>query len=279
MIKTSEKTSNLFSDPRLNALSPFQETLYWRLRSFLACSGAEETSAEPSTVKSSLYPLKRDLRESQVQSALTALTLAGMIAVYPDDTGHPYLRLISAGSPTSHGGDIGGDDHHRHHRRLMTTVSQPFNPNGESTENVPGNLLPSNRTDEAAEKGYAELLGVTDRDVAETMERRNTIEFEARQSGLPINARSMQLAESWAMEYTIDWLVKAIQQAAMTAPNWKYVHGILRGWKERGSCEDLPPDQRKQRKAEPAKPSLRRSNKTDAELDAELKKWGVNLSG
>lgn len=277
MIKTSEKTSDLFSDPRLNALSPFQETLYWRLRSFLACSGAEETSAEPSSVKSSLYPLKRDLRESQVQSALTALTLAGMIAVYPDDTGHPYLRLIGAGSPTSHGGDIGGDGHH--HRRLMTTVSQPFNPNGESTENVPSNLLPSNRTDEAAEKGYAELLGVTDRDVAETMERRNTIEFEARQSGLPINARSMQLAESWAMEYTLDWLVKAIQQAAMTAPNWRYVQGILRDWKQRGSCEDLPPDQRKQRKAEPAKPSLRRSNKTDAELDEELKKWGVNLSG
>lgn len=277
MIKTSEKTSDLFSDPRLNALSPFQETLYWRLRSFLACSGAEETSAEPSSVKSSLYPLKRDLRESQVQSALTALTLAGMIAVYPDDTGHPYLRLISAGSPTSHGGDIGGDGHH--HRRLMTIVSQPFNPNGESTENVPGNLLPSNRTNEAAEKGYAELLGVTDRDVAETMERRNTIEFEARQSGLPINARSMQLAESWAMEYTLDWLVKAIQQAAMTAPNWRYVHGILRDWKQRGSCEDLPPDQRKQRKAEPAKPFLRRSNKTDAELDEELKKWGVNLGG
>ena len=277
MIKTSEKTRNLLSDPRLNALSPFQETLYWRLRSFLACSGAEETSAEPSSVKSSLYPLKRDLRESQVQSALTALTLAGMIAVYPDDTGHPYLRLIGAGSPTSHGGDIGGDGHH--HRRLMTTVSQPFNPNGESTENVPSNLLPSNRTDEAAEKGYAELLGVTDRDVAETMERRNTIEFEARQSGLPINARSMQLAESWAMEYTLDWLVKAIQQAAMTAPNWRYVQGILRDWKQRGSCEDLPPDQRKQRKAEPAKPSLRRSNKTDAELDEELKKWGVNLGG
>lgn len=277
MIKTSEKTRNLLSDPRLNALSPFQETLYWRLRSFLACSGAEETSAEPSSVKSSLYPLKRDLRESQVQSALTALALAGMIAVYPDDTGHPYLRLIGAGSPTSHGGDIGGDGHH--HRRLMTTVSQPFNPNGESTENVPSNLLPSNRTNEAAEKGYAELLGVTDRDVAETMERRNTIEFEARQSGLPINARSMQLAESWAMEYTLDWLVKAIQQAAMTAPNWRYVHGILRDWKQRGSCEDLPPDQRKQRKAEPAKPSLRRSNKTDAELDEELKKWGVNLGG
>ena len=277
MIKTSEKTSDLFSDQRLNALSPFQETLYWRLRSFLACSGAEETSAEPSSVKSSLYPLKRDLRESQVQSALTALTLAGMIAVYPDDTGHPYLRLIGAGSPTSHGGDIGGDGHH--HRRLMTTVSQPFNPNGESTENVPSNLLPSSRTDEAAEKGYAELLGVTDRDVAETMERRNTIEFEARQSGLPINARSMQLAESWAMEYTLDWLVKAIQQAAMTPPNWRYVQGILRDWKQRGSCEDLPPDQRKQRKAEPAKPSLRRSNKTDAELDAELKKWGVNLGG
>lgn len=127
--------------------------------------------------------------------------------------------------------------------------------------------------------GNAELLGVSDKDVSETIERRNAIEFEARQSGLPINARSMQLAENWAMEYTIDWLVKAIQQAAMTAPNWRYVHGILRDWKQRGSCEDLPPERRKNRKAETAKPSLRRSNKTDAELDAELKKWGVHTDG
>lgn len=272
----TKTTDTILLNPSFNALTPFQENLYWRLRLLSQrYPSIKETSAEPSDLKSTLYPLKRDLRESQVQSALTALTLAGMIAVYPDDTGHPYLRLISADSLTSHGGDIGGDDH----RHPMMTVSQPSNPNGEITENVPNSLLPSNEYQGDAEKGNAEILGVTERDVTETMERRNTIEYEARQSGLPINPRAMQMAENWAAEYSVEWLVKAIQQAALTAPNWKYVHGILRGWKERGSCEDIPPEQRRQRKTDSAKPSLRRSKKTDAELDEELKKWGVNLGG
>jgi len=269
------KTIDL-ANPKLNALTPFQENLYWRIANlFQRCPGVQEASAEPSDLKQTLYPLKRDLRESQVQSALTALTLAGMIAVYPDDAGHPYLRLISADSTTSHGGDIGGDDH-RHHP--MMTVSQPSKENGEITENVPNTLLPSSEYEGDTKGGNAELLGVTDKDVTETMERRSLIEFEARESGLPINSRAMQMAEDWAAEYSLDWLVKAIQQAALAASNWNYVLGILRGWKERGSCDDLPPQQRKQRKPDAAKTSMRRSKKTDAELDAELKKWGVNLN-
>lgn len=271
------KTMIDLANPALDTLTPFQECLYWRIVHLFRCDPTvQEASAEPADLKQTLYPLKRDLRENQVQSALAALTLAGMIAVYPDDAGHPYLRLISAASPTSHGGDIGGDDH-RHHP--MMTVTPPFNPNGEITESVPNSVLPPKGYAGSTVKGKAEILGLTDQDVAETLERRNQIEFEARQSGLPINARAMQMAEAWSQEYSLDWLLKAIGQAAMTAPNWKYVHGILRGWKERGSCDDLPLAQRKQRKAEPAKPSLRRSKKTDAELDAELKKWGVNTDG
>lgn len=271
MTKTIEITN-----PDFNTLTPFQENLYWRIRDlFRRYSAYKELSAEPSDIKATLYPLKRDLRESQVQSALTALTLAGMIAVYPDDAGHPFLRLLSADSLTSHGGDIGGDDH----RHPMMTVSQPSNPNGEITENVPNALLPSCEYEGDTKKGNAEVLGITESDVAETMERRNTIEYEARQSGLPVNPRAMQMAENWAAEYSVEWLIRAIRQAALTAPNWQYVQGILRGWKERGSCEDLPPEQRRQRKADHAKSSLRRSKKTDAELDEELKKWGVNLGG
>lgn len=266
----------VIENPAFNTLTAFQENLYWRICDlFHRYPSAKETSAEPSDLKATLYPLKRDLREAQLQSALNALTLAGMIAVYPDDAGHPYLRLFTAASPTSHGGDIGGDDH----RHLMMTVSKPSKTNGEVTKNVPNSVLSTSEYEDDTVKGNAELLGVTERDIAETMERRNTIEHEARQSGLPINPRAMQMAENWAAEYTLDWLVKAIQQAALTAPNWNYVLGILRGWRERGSCEDVPPEQRKQRKADSAKSSLRRSKKTDAELDEELKKWGVYLSG
>lgn len=278
MIKTSEKTSNIFCDPRLNALSPFQETLYWRLRGFLACSGAEETSAEPSSVKSSLYPLKRDLRESQVQSALTALTLAGMIAVYPDDTGHPYLRLIGAGSSTSHGGDIGGDEQ----QQRLLFASQPSNTNGEITENVPNSVFSTDEYEGTTEKGDAEILGVTERDVTEEMERRNTIEHEAMLSGLPLNPRAMMVAERLAAEYSFDWLIVAIQRSFdAKRPSWNYVETTLMRARERGTIEDLPREKRggEHGRTDNARSSLRRSNKTDAELDEELKKWGVHTDG
>lgn len=282
------------ANPSLNALTPFQESMYWRIRNlFQRSPSVKETSAEPSDLKQTLYPLKRDLRESQVQSALTALILAGMIAVYPDDTGHPYLRLLSADSPTSQaavggtpqtamvhplksvGGIIGGDDH-RHHPLMI--VSPPSKENGETAEGVPNTVPSPNGHPQAAEKGYAEMLGITDQDVAETMERRNAIEHEARECGLPLNARAMQMAEAWADEYSLDWLLKAIQQSALSAANWHYVLGTLRKWRERGSCDDLPPGQRRQQPADKSAAARRKSPKTDAELDAELKKWGVNLN-
>lgn len=266
------------NSPALNSLTPFQEAMYWRIvNHFQRYPGAKETSAEPSDLKATLYPLKRDLRESQVQSALTALTLAGMIAVYPDDAGHPYLRLLSADSLTSQdavGGIIGGDDH-RHHPSMI--VSQPSKENGETTESVPNTFPSPNGYPQAAEKGYAEMLGITDVDVAKSMEQRNAIEYEARQSGLPLNARAMQMAETWADEYSLDWLLKAIQQSALSAANWHYVLGTLRKWRERGSCDDLPPGRRRQQPADKSAAARRKSPKSDAELDAELKKWGVSL--
>lgn len=274
MIKTSEKTIDLFSDPRLNALSPFQETLYWRLRSFLACSGAEETSAEPSSVKSSLYPLKRDLRESQVQSALTALTLAGMIAVYPDDTGHPYLRLIGAGSPTSHGGDYRGGGG-RGGGCSYETVSSSSESNGEDGETIV-NPTNANSNWDTNKQGDAAYLGLTSEDVQASMERYQKVEEAANHYGLNASHGCVQDALELADAYSIDWLLKAMKLARDAKWKWKFVESQLARWKEEGGPDstEKAQDTSAQRSG---RSSLRRSKKTDAELDEELKKWGVNL--
>lgn len=273
----------VIENPAFNTLTAFQENLYWRICDlFHRYPSAKETSAEPSDLKTTLYPLKRDLREAQLQSALNALTLAGMIAVYPDDAGHPYLRLFTAASPTSHGGDIGGDEQQQQQRLLF--VSQPSGINGETKENVPNSVLSTSEYEDDTVKGNAELLGVTERDVAETMERRNTIEHEARMSGLPVNPRAMLVAERLAAEYSLDWLITVIRRSYdASRPSWSYVEASLANAKERGTIDDLPREKRAASQGRAnngnAHSSLRRSKKTDAELDEELKKWGVNLSG
>ena len=126
------------------------------------------------------------------------------------------------------------------------------------------------------------MLGVTERDVTEAMERRNTIEHEAMLSGLPLNPRAMMIAERLAAEYSFDWLIVAIQRSFdAKRPSWNYVETTLMRARERGTIEDLPREKRGREQGGTAKAyaSLRRSNKTDAELDEELKKWGVNLGG
>lgn len=285
MIKTSEKTSDLFSDPRLNALSPFQETLYWRLRSFLACSGAEEASAEPSSVKSSLYPLKRDLRESQVQSALTALTLAGMIAVYPDDTGHPYLRLIGAGSlneasdPEEGEGDYrgcssgggGGSDslesYNNHHSNekdgdTITTATNNYNEQGDDT------------------MGTAYKLGYKDQDAEKYFAVYDKIQDACVAYGLNDAPGCIADAMDLADKYSMDWLLKAMKLSRDAQMKWRFVESVLARWEAEGGPEAYEKKrQSEQNTRSSAKTTRKVSSKTDAELDEELKKWGVNLGG
>lgn len=272
----TKTTDTILLNPSFNALTPFQENLYWRLLLLPQIyPGAKEVSAEPADLKSTLYPLKRDLRESQVQSALTALTLAGMIAVYPDDTGHPYLRLISADSLTSHGGDYRGGGGRG--GCSCETVSSSSESNGEDGETIvnPTNANPSWDTNKQGDAAY---LGLTSEDVQASMERYQKVEEAANHYGLNASHGCVQDALELADAYSMDWLLKAMKLARDAKWKWKFVESQLARWKEEGGPDSTEKAQETSAQRS-RRSSLRRSKKTDAELDEELKKWGVNLDG
>lgn len=286
--QTITKIDPVLRNPAFNALTPFQENLYWRI---CAVSPDRPMDASPSALRRLLYPLKRDLRESQVQSALTALTLAGCVAVTPDDIdGHPVLQRISAASLTPDestercGGTIGGTKQRQQQQYGSLSFRSPSNEeNGATGENVPNSVLTPNEYQGDTTSGNAERLGITDGDITEMLERRNTIEFEARRSGLKTNERALMHAEQLAAAYSLEWLITAIQRA-YDCPEWRYVDKILANAKERGTIADLSQEDRRAlegikgyARSKGSKPV--RTKKTTAELDEELKKWGVNLDG
>ena len=268
-------TETLFNDPRLASLTPWQENLFWRIfHLFLRNPDTSELSAEHSDLKRTLYPLKPDLRESQVQSALTALTLAGMIAVYPDDNGHPYLRLISADSLTVNGGDYRGGGGGG---RSCESVSPSSESNGEDGETIvnPTNANPSWDTNKQGDAAY---LGLTSEDVQSSMDRYQKIEDAANHYGLNASYGCIQDALGLADTYTLEWLLKAMKMARDAKWKWKFVESQLARWKENGAT-DSPESPHESNGRRGDRSSVRRSKKTDAELDEELKKWGVNLGG
>lgn len=269
-------TETLFNDPRLASLAPWQENMFWRISHlFLRNPDTSELSAEPSDLKRTLYPLKPDLRESQVQSALTALTLAGMIAVYPDDNGHPYLRLISADSLTINGGDYRGGGGGGGGGRSCESVS-PSSKRNEGHEETITN--PTNDTPSlvAHDHGNAVYLGLTSADVESTMNRYQKIEDAANHYGLNASYGCIQDALGLADTYTLEWLLKAMKMARDAKWKWKFVESQLARWKENGAT-DSPESPHESNGRRGDRSSIRRSKKTDAELDAELKKWGVSL--
>lgn len=269
------KTMIDLANPALDTLTPFQECLYWRIvNHFQRYPGAKETSAEPVDLKQTLYPLKCDLRENQVQSALAALTLAGMIAVYPDDAGHPYLRLISAASPTSHGGDYRGGGGGGCSSNSVFSSSESNGEDGETITN-PTNANPCWDTNN---HGNAAYLGLTSENIQASADRYQKVEEAANHYGLNASHGCVQDALELADAYSMDWLLKAMKLARDAKWKWKFVESQLARWKEDGGPDT---SERPKETSEPRSPrsSLRRSKKTDAELDAELKKWGVNLDG
>lgn len=109
---------------------------------------------------------------------------------------------------------------------------------------------------------------LSDSEVQESLERDRQIEDAARAWGLPCNEGNMIKARDWALEYSLDWLLRAIETAGNgKEQTWRYVGGILKSWKENGG----PDAQRKQR-ARPSKvvsaQQYQQRQYTESELDS-----------
>ena len=90
---------------------------------------------------------------------------------------------------------------------------------------------------------------ITDSEIQESLERDRKIEDMARRWGLPYSEGHMLKARDLAKEYTLEWLLMAIERSGSgTSQTWGYVEGILRNWKQNGG-----PDAPRKQQQKPAK--------------------------
>lgn len=252
------KQTDIFAKHSFEKLTPWQQNLYFRIvLYFLDNPNDAALSAEPSSLRCALYPLRNDVRDTQLQSALSALELADLIVLTSEDDGHQYLHVTSAYR-------LGGDYRGGRNNDNRVTEQQPLSlssrtPSPHGKKEVPGN---------------AELLGLTDSDITEMLERRELLEREAKASGLPVNERTMLHFENLLSQYPEEWVMEAIKRCALTCPNWRYVDGILRKAHERGTIDDIPVEDRAEPR-QPSKSSMKRRKMTKDQEDEELRKWGV----
>ena len=84
IIKESITTSE-----NIDRLTPFQETVFYRL--IVVCDDYGRMDARPKLLASRLFPL-RDIRPTQIEDALRALTSAELVYLYEVD-GKPFLQM------------------------------------------------------------------------------------------------------------------------------------------------------------------------------------------
>lgn len=90
---------------------------------------------------------------------------------------------------------------------------------------------------------------ISEDEISEALERDRKIEDASRAWGLPCNEGNMIKARDMAREYSLDWLLRAIETAGNgKEQTWRYVAGILKSWKENGG-----PDAPKKQRASPGK--------------------------
>ena len=87
--------------------------------------------------------------------------------------------------------------------------------------------------DSAGARG--DCLALSDAEIAEALRQDEQIEAAARAWGLPCHEGQMILARNLARQYTLPWLLSAIETAGGgKAQTWDYVQGILRRYAQDG---------------------------------------------
>lgn len=84
---------------------------------------------------------------------------------------------------------------------------------------------------------------LTEQEITESLNRDRAIEDACRDYGLPCEAGHMIHARDLADQYTLDWLLKAIEIGGSNkqTASWRYVEGVLRKAKERGGIDKPAP--------------------------------------
>ena len=262
-----QMTTEAFKDKRLNDLNSWQETFFHRI--LIACDDDGRLNADPSFIKTALFPLKTDLRVSQVANALTTLNSVGLITLEKDNQGHPTSLTVSRDLTTrTHesasliGGGRGCGDGGGY---LINYINPKGNDGYETRKDKLGDK-PSWENEDT------DNLVVTQEEADSYRKAFEAVEESARNSGLLCSQNALDYAMDLVREYGLDSVVKAINQSFDT-PKWKYVAGILRIARERGEAVDAPKKTEK-------KASKWYSSETAAEAEKRAaEKWGESFSG
>lgn len=76
----------------INALSLFDEVVFYRL--IVNCDDYGRFDGRAPIIKSRLFPLKSDLSEREIESAVERLSKAGLLILYKSG-GKPYIQLVT----------------------------------------------------------------------------------------------------------------------------------------------------------------------------------------
>lgn len=82
---------SICTSDEIDSLTTFQETVFYRL--IVNCDDFGRMDARPKILASKLFPLK-DIRISQIEDALKALSKSGLVVIYHVD-GKPYLQMMT----------------------------------------------------------------------------------------------------------------------------------------------------------------------------------------
>lgn len=136
----------------------------------------------------------------------------------------------------------------------LSTVNERERPSTNDDEcaqniNIKENIKEKEIDNNNHSSARANPFTVSEDEISEALERDRKIEDASRAWGLPCNEGNMIKARDMAREYSLDWLLRAIETAGNgKEQTWRYVAGILKSWKENGG-----PDAPKKQRASPGK--------------------------
>lgn len=250
---------SICTSDNLDQLNSFQENVFYRL--IVNCDDYGRIDARTKILAAKLYPLK-DIRAEQIRDALQALSSAGLVILYEVD-GKPFAQMKTW----------------ERHQQVRAKRSKYPGPESEKTQSdskcnqmqSSDNKCPRNpiQSNPVVVDARARDDGGDDADALLVISETMNAAFEAAEGIGLKGGKSVQQANRLAADYSANWLLEAINRAALApkdAWSWRYIEGILRSWKKNGGMDS--PD--KTDKAEKPKTRMVTENIV---VDGKIQKW------
>ena len=135
-MRQTQLDRTLYRDERIDQLNSWQETLYHRILVYVG--DGDEMPADPKFIRDTLFPLKRTLRATQVDSALKALHSANLIGLgSKGPNSGTYLWIVRPEKPYSPSEvpEEGGEPFRSRGSRLFNNFNKHGNGNEDGVAN------------------------------------------------------------------------------------------------------------------------------------------------